>query len=676
MINSENLETLKSYIIACCADGKISAQEYNYLKKESKKCKLSENKLKKEIYITLLNIGKDKKGKKDFKSCVIYTKEALKFDPDNKEILNILNEAVDALSENELLDLARTTINGFEVYKEILFEKIKEKGNDYYSKTISEKEDSSENKEKAVNLFTVASKIKPNEQDTIIKLNQLIDDSDFVYTDDKPDGPSIHPKFKDVKLFKKGGMALIYTAILNDPNSRWHERKIIIKQIKPDKKDEVIYKKLFYKEYNILRYFEHENILGIIRKGENEHGQYYISEFINGKNLNELIEENIGLTKKDGKRKRISQILKGLLNGIQGIHEESIIHRDIKPANTMITNTANKVKIIDFGLAKTDVYNDKFKEVGTRPYNSPEQRQYAHKVDNRTDIYSFGVVMLELIAGWKEKEYANKLPERLSNLKRIINKCTQDETNNRYNYISEIIEEFSKKEVQYELKLCGEKTIDEIEKESATAPPAPELSAKRKYNPKKLIITCLIIISAILTGFVVYKFFPLSIDKVSSKLKAKPEKIVLNNDTSQSVSIDIESNFTGIAETKDDLIILNKHKGNKNDLTDISTNTPDNSVNSREGTIIINETNEWTFNDLVAYIEEIRGTSASIDFDKLFEYIDPNCEVFYYINNQKLSSSENITTFINKIKFGATEKIVVNSLKYNSQRKIIEFCQE
>ncbi len=87
------------------------------------------------------------------------------------------------------------------------------------------------------------------------------------------------------------------------------------------------------------------------------------------------------------------------------------------------------------------------------------------------------------------------------------------------------------------------------------------------------------------------------------------------------------------------------------------------------------ETGNWSFNDLNKYIEGIRGSSENIDFSSLFNDIDPNCEVYYYINGEKISV-EDITTFLNKIKFGGSEKVVPNSLKYNSQGKLIEFGQE
>ncbi|RLD60837.1 MAG: hypothetical protein DRJ05_03840 [Bacteroidetes bacterium] len=803
MSKSENTETLRSHIIACCADGKVSAQEYEYLKNESDKYRFSENKLKKEIHITLLNMGKDKKARNDIKSCVIFTKEALKYDPKNKETLKILNEAVDALPEEDLLDLARTTINGFEIYKTILFEKIKEKGNDYNSKADPPEDKSAKNTEKAIEYYSVATEIKPSDQDTTNKLNQLLGLSGFVVLEEDQGDTGEHEvsflpgMFKNINLFIKGGMAEIYTATLNDHNSRWHERKIVIKKIRPDKKDNTLYRKLFIKEYNILRDLEHENILRIIRKGEDEDGQYYISEFINGRNLDQLIDAKIGLIKKDGKRKRLAQILSGILHGMQGIHEDNIIHRDIKPANIMITNTANKVKIIDFGLAKTDVYSDKLKEAGTRPYISPEQRQYAYKADNRSDIFSFGVVMLELISGWKEKENANKLPSCLPNLTGIIEKCTQEKANDRYNYISEIIEEFSKPEVQAELKICGEKTIEEIEKDDAKpkseskAKTVKEKDNKEKTQKKPNRIVLIIMIALILGvgGFLAYKYIPisgsnkinpesiefssvpgetqvveikssdewsiesdldwLSVEKgngtvqlktlsenntfeskagvfnivfgdkttkpvsvaqlgIIPKLKAKPNSITLGNQIGQSGNIEIKSNLNWTVETHDNWIGLDISEGKKNETLVITATSINETADVREGKVIIvgvekrkeeivyvtqpgtadspveveeikvkpkATADKWTFDDLNGFVENIRGTDAAIDFDEIYKHIDPKCEVYFYINGDKMNS-EDVTTFINKIKFGGFEKLVSNTVKYNDMGKIIEFGQE
>lgn len=868
---SEPFEMIKSYIIACCADGKINAEEYIYLKQESEKVHISEDQLKEAIHYTLLNFGKEKKVKKDYKSCVVFIKEALKYNPKNKETLEFLSEAVDELSEDDLLDLARTTINGLEAYKNILFKKIKEKGSSYYSKIESLETNNDKIKDKAAEFLSVAIEIKPDDSDVRENLSHLKGSANKLSEIKSNEPIRFSKEFDNIKFFKEGGMSNIYTATYNDPNSRWHERKIIIKQIKTDKKDDLKYQKLFFKEYNLLRDIDHENIVKIIRKGDDDNGLYYVSEFINGKNLSELIEYNSGLTKKDGKRKRIGDIIAGLLHGMQSIHEESIIHRDIKPANVMITNTANKVKIIDFGLAVSDVYDDKLKEAGTRPYSSPEQRKFAYQVDNRTDIYSFGIILLELITGKNEKEYAERLPASLSNLRRIIVKCTHEEASKRYNYISEIIEEFGKTEVQNELKLCGEQTLQELDTDELQyiiKPIGPEIKITHTAKRKNYLIIAISVLLVAVIAYIIYTFnyfpfiknrieitenitfgsapnetrtlginFPgkwtyrsdlswlkieynnnepnkLSLTSLSEntslenktglisifdennklieeitvkqlgllpKLAVKPNRITFSDDTSQSIPIEIISNLPWIIESKDNWIKIDRKEGNNTAIVNVSLKNSNLKPEPRESsiqvksveknlseTIVVNQSGKfvletdknelqinpiknesasfqltsncdwiitnipsslkaepssgkagnhvikltitgdlsnqknieltlkaknsddvekvillttvgnekWDYNDLIGYLETIKGSDKPIDINTLNKYVESNCEVFYYINGRKFPNSEDITTYVNKIKIGGKVKVVRNTLKYSPNGKIIEFCQE
>lgn len=109
---------------------------------------------------------------------------------------------------------------------------------------------------------------------------------------------------------------------------------------------------------------------------------------------------------------------------------------------------------------------------------------------------------------------------------------------------------------------------------------------------------------------------------------------------------------------------INKDIGTKTTTVNDSVSLANNALNAK-----------WSYNDLNSYIEGIRGSSEKIDLNKLFNYVNPNCEVYYYINGEKISS-EDINTFINKIKFGGAEKVVPNSLKYNSEGILIEFGQE
>lgn len=687
--------------------------------------------------------------------------------------------------------------------------------------------------------------------------------------------------FKNVQFLKAGGMANLYLAVLNDPQSRWHDRKVVIKRIIPEKTNIEGYSQLFFKEYLLLRDLEHDNVISVIRQGEDETGQYYLTEYIQGKNLSELIESNIGLTKKDGKRKRLIDILSGILYGIHAIHEAGIIHRDIAPANIIITNSTNKVKILDFGLAKSDAIEDNLQEAGTPPYASPEQQYNAYKVDNRTDIYSFGIILLELITGSNNKAMCSSLINHFPGLVGIINKCTEEQPDQRYNYISEVLDDFSNSEVQNELLICREKTVIELNKESKSKNYTKPEKKKEKQEPvrkdrssKTLIyglVAGVVIVAALITIFnmrrpsipgiktITLEFNTragevkildinysgnwdveseidwIGIEKITENknqiivktlsdnllsnersgvlkivddngdaissidvkqfgvapyLSVTPNKIIFGYKINQPLKVDVNSNLSWVAETDADWIKIDPNNADKGQQISIYAKNPNLKDEMRESKVLIkaagtekteiiqvaqngqmlieidkpyvsfdpvvlnsekikvssntawkfgeiqtflkvypvsglagntevnisvvNENTEvnkailnlialktnsivssiaidvtrpeiqsaerivvkWSYEDLTNYINKIRDTSSPVDYNELFSSVDPKCKVYEYIQNKKGTSWDDIRTFVNNIRFGFNYKAVENTIIYNSEGKIIEFCQE
>jgi serine/threonine protein kinase/cephalosporin-C deacetylase-like acetyl esterase len=214
-------------------------------------------------------------------------------------------------------------------------------------------------------------------------------------------------------------------------------------------------KKRFIQEAKAASALDHHNICTIYEINETEDGQMYIAmASYDGESLKKKIEDgsvfideavDIGI-----------QIASGLAKA----HTREIIHRDIKPANILITNEG-QVKLIDFGLAKLKggtILTKMGTTMGTVAYMSPEQGQ-GHEVDSRTDVWSFGVVLYELLTGQlpfkgayeqaivysimnEDPEPIKKLnPAVPTQLAQIVNKALQKKPESRYLSAAEILKD-------------------------------------------------------------------------------------------------------------------------------------------------------------------------------------------------------------------------------------------
>jgi serine/threonine-protein kinase len=212
-------------------------------------------------------------------------------------------------------------------------------------------------------------------------------------------------------------------------------------------------KQRFINEAQAASSFDHPNICTIHEINETEDAQLFIAmAFYDGETLKKKIER--GVVPIDEIISIISQVAQGLLRA----QEKGIIHRDIKPANIFITNR-NEVKILDFGLAKIanlSKLTGLGTTTGTVAYMSPEQAR-SEEVDRRTDIWSLGIVLYEMISGklpfGAEYEQAtlysilNEDPEPLTatrtgvpmELERITMKCLMKETKRRYQHFDDLI---------------------------------------------------------------------------------------------------------------------------------------------------------------------------------------------------------------------------------------------
>lgn len=204
---------------------------------------------------------------------------------------------------------------------------------------------------------------------------------------------SIEEDIQQYHLLEKlaaGGMGIIYKAL-----DIKLQRPIALKFLSPQVNRDEQARERFLREARSAAALQHPNICTIYEIDETEEGRYFIAmELVEGQNLQEYLREKGPLSLEE-----TLDLALQLAEGLQHAHEAGIVHRDIKPVNIKITPDGT-VKILDFGLALSGSLKS-FKRgarVGTLPYMSPEQTR-GEEVDHRSDLWSFGIVLYEMLAG-------------------------------------------------------------------------------------------------------------------------------------------------------------------------------------------------------------------------------------------------------------------------------------
>ncbi len=253
-------------------------------------------------------------------------------------------------------------------------------------------------------------------------------------------------RYEIIERIGSGGMSDVFKA-----KDLALSRYVAIKILKADYAEDINFVSKFHSEAQAAASLEHPNIVNIYDVGSDDHVHYIVMEYVSGVTLKTYIEKKGRLTSKEA----ISVAVQ-VARGIGAAHEKQIIHRDIKPQNIMISSGGG-VKVMDFGIARAATSNTIHTDVmGSVHYSSPEQSRNGF-VDYKSDIYSLGIVMYEMVTGRvpydgdttvsiaiqhlqdemvSPKEYAPDLPV---SLEKIILKCTQKNQDFRYASMQELI---------------------------------------------------------------------------------------------------------------------------------------------------------------------------------------------------------------------------------------------
>lgn len=266
--------------------------------------------------------------------------------------------------------------------------------------------------------------------------------------------------YEIVRRLGEGGMGIVYLG-----SDTKLDRPVAIKVLNKRYERHEDNVRRFVREAKAASALNHPNILTIFEVGEYEGSHFIVSEYIEGRTLREIIKSEkleLGM---------VVDIVRQIANALSAAHKARIVHRDLKPENVIVREDGY-VKVLDFGLAKLLPENASgilTKELtarknttasgmilGTVNYMSPEQAK-SEKVDERTDIFSLGVVLYEMIAGRRPFE-GNSTPESFANLinkepeplethasgvpaelEMIVSKMLQKDRNDRYQSMREVV---------------------------------------------------------------------------------------------------------------------------------------------------------------------------------------------------------------------------------------------
>ena len=265
------------------------------------------------------------------------------------------------------------------------------------------------------------------------------------------EGMFIADRYEVISKIGAGGMSDVYKA-----KDHVLGRFVAIKVLKPEFSEDVGFVSKFHTEAQSAAGLEHPNIVNIYDVGSEDGLHYIVMEYIEGITLKTYIEKKGRLTFKEAVSIAIQ-----VGRGIEAAHNKNIVHRDIKPQNIMIS-TEGKVKVMDFGIARAATSNTIHSDVmGSVHYSSPEQARNGF-IDGKSDIYSLGIVMYEMVTGRvpfdgdttvsiaiqhlqeemvPPSAYAPDLP---ISLEKIILKCTQKSPSRRYQNIGDLIQDLKK----------------------------------------------------------------------------------------------------------------------------------------------------------------------------------------------------------------------------------------
>ena len=290
-------------------------------------------------------------------------------------------------------------------------------------------------------------------------------------------GTYLQNRYEILEQIGVGGMSYVYRAMCHTLN-----RQVAIKVLKEEFASDEAFVEKFKMEAQAAARLTHPNIVNVYDVVDEGELHYIVMELIDGITLKNYIQKKGQLETREAIGISIQ-----VAQGIEAAHSQHIIHRDIKPQN-MIIAMDGKVKVADFGIARAvSAQTMNAQAVGSVHYISPEQAK-GEFCDERSDIYSFGITMYEMVTGKVPFEGDNTVSVALAHLsepipapsqlnpqvglamEEIILKCTQKKPDRRYQSITEVIADLRKALVNPDSDLMGLISGDDLSQTKTLSP--------------------------------------------------------------------------------------------------------------------------------------------------------------------------------------------------------------
>jgi protein kinase/serine/threonine-protein kinase len=337
-------------------------------------------------------------------------------------------------------------------------------------------------------------------------------------------GTTFADRYEIIEELGKGGMGKVYRV-----EDKKIKEEVALKLIKPEIASDKKTLERFSNELKMARKIAHRNVCRMYDLGEEKGTHYITMEYVPGEDLKSTIRRVGPL----GAGKTIF-IAKQVCEGLSEAHRLGVVHRDLKPQNIMIDKDGN-ARIMDFGIARSIMgkgITGAGVMIGTPEYMSPEQAE-VKEVDQRSDIYSLGVILYEMVTGrvpfegetplgiaMKHKSEVPKDPKELNaqipdDLNNVILRCLEKDKEKRYQSAGEVRSELAN----------IEKGIPTTEKIVPERKPITSREITVTFGLKKLLIPALVVVAIVIAAVVIWQLLPQK--EVVSQLPSKQSIAVL-----------------------------------------------------------------------------------------------------------------------------------------------------